>query len=274
MMWRARDPAASRLRRGDRRAVSRTSSRISTSGSTRSSARRSTRLGPTTCSSSCRTTVHVVAARVSPEQLAARQRLSRRARSATPTRTPGSSATWTGRRRAPTALGLNGLYINLKGREKHGIVEPGDRDGAGRRDRGEAARDDRSRRPARRRSRRCTGAKRSTRWPGIEDIAPDLIVGYAKGTRGSDESALGGLPREVIVDNTDAWSGDHCMDPDAVPGILLTSRPLEEAGAVAPDARRGDLAEFGVDRVSARSRSRTMTCSDRASSSTRRCSPR
>ncbi len=59
------------------------------------------------------------------------------------------------------------------------------------------------------------------RLAGFEDIAPDLIVGYAKGTRGSDESALGGLPREVIVDNTSAWSGDHCMDHEAVPGILL-----------------------------------------------------
>ena len=33
------------------------------------------------------------------------------------------------------------------------------------------------------------------------------------------------------MDNRGAWSGDHCMDPDAVPGILLTSRPLRQAGA-------------------------------------------
>ena len=64
---------------------------------------------------------------------------------------------------------------------------------------------------------------------GHEDIAPDLIVGYAKGTRGSDDSALGMVPRDVLTDNTDAWSGDHCMDPDVVPGILLTSRPLRKA---------------------------------------------
>ena len=49
---------------------------------------------------------------------------------------------------------------------------------------------------------------------------------YAKGTRGSDESALGAVGRETITDNTSSWSGDHCMDHRTVPGILLTSRPF------------------------------------------------
>ena len=70
------------------------------------------------------------------------------------------------------ALGLNGLYVNVKGREEDGIVEPGDRDRAGRRDLGEAARDDRSGDRRAGRSRRCTAANRSTGWLGIEDIAP------------------------------------------------------------------------------------------------------
>ncbi len=82
---------------------------------------------------------------------------------------------------------------------------------------------------------------------GNEDIAPDLVVGYAKGTRGSDESALGGLPREVIVDNTSHWSGDHCMDHETVPGILLASRPLRRPAPTIQDLAAAILAEFGID---------------------------
>jgi hypothetical protein len=82
---------------------------------------------------------------------------------------------------------------------------------------------------------------------GYEDVAPDLIVGYSKGTRGSDESALGGLPRAVLVDNTDHWNGDHCMDHEAVPGILLASRPLRRPAPALQALAASILAEFGID---------------------------
>jgi hypothetical protein len=58
------------------------------------------------------------------------------------------------------------------------------------------------------------------------DREPDLIVGYARGTRASNASALGAIAIDVMEDNTGLWSGDHCMDPRSVPGVLLTSRPL------------------------------------------------
>jgi predicted AlkP superfamily phosphohydrolase/phosphomutase len=144
------------------------------------------------------------------------------------------------------ALGLNGLYINVAGREKTGIVAPADR---------ERVADEIAARllatvdPA-------TGAPAVTKMyrreqvyklAGVERIAPDLIVGYAKGTRSSDESALGGLPREVIVDNRDPWSGDHCMDHESVPGILLTSRALRKHAPSLETLAAAILAEFGID---------------------------
>src|SRR5262249_24594279 len=82
---------------------------------------------------------------------------------------------------------------------------------------------------------------------GTEDIAPDLIVGYAKGTRSSDESALGGLSRDILVNNTDEWSGDHCMDPDAVPGILFASRKLAKPAPDLQSLAASILMEFGVE---------------------------
>ena len=144
------------------------------------------------------------------------------------------------------AVGLNGLYVNLKGRERDGIVDTSARS---------ALVDEITAKllgtidPA-------AGGAAITRvyrredvfhLTGNEDVAPDLVVGYAKGTRGSDESALGGLPREVIVDNTSAWSGDHCMDHEAVPGILLASRPLRRSAATIQDLAAAILAEFGID---------------------------
>ena len=37
---------------------------------------------------------------------------------------------------------------------------------------------------------------------------------------------MGTITSEIVVDNTGKWSGDHLMDHEAVPGVLLSNRPL------------------------------------------------
>ena len=143
-------------------------------------------------------------------------------------------------------LGLNGLYVNLRGRESSGIVDPGTRD-ALIREIGDKLVHTFDPRTALSAVTRTFRREQAYTLSGNEDIAPDLIVGYAKGTRVSDESALGGVPAEVIVDNVGAWTGDHCMDPDAVPGILLTTRPLRRPAANLRDLAPALLAELGID---------------------------
>ena len=81
---------------------------------------------------------------------------------------------------------------------------------------------------------------------GALDVGPDLVVGYAKGTRCSEESALGGVVGEVFIDNNGSWSGDHCMDSNAVPGILLTSRALRAPVKSLSDLGAAIVAEFGA----------------------------
>jgi hypothetical protein len=135
--------------------------------------------------------------------------------------------------------------LNVRGRERDGIVAPEERSALAEEIAGRllATLDPATQAPA---ISKMYRREQVYKLAGFEDIAPDLIVGYAKGTRGSDESALGGLPREVIVDNTSAWSGDHCIDHEAVPGILLSSRPLRVPATSIQALAGSVLAEFGI----------------------------
>ncbi|MBW1881151.1 MAG: hypothetical protein JRJ84_22585, partial [Deltaproteobacteria bacterium] len=56
--------------------------------------------------------------------------------------------------------------------------------------------------------------------------APDLLIGYEGGYRNSWDCATGAVTPEAITDNTRSWSGDHCVDPDVVPGVLFCNRPI------------------------------------------------
>lgn len=53
--------------------------------------------------------------------------------------------------------------------------------------------------------------------------APDLVVGYLPGYRASWQTTLGAAPATLAEDNARKWSGDHCITPSAVPGVLFTS---------------------------------------------------
>ncbi|MGE0548480.1 MAG: alkaline phosphatase family protein [Kofleriaceae bacterium] len=134
------------------------------------------------------------------------------------------------------ALGLGGIYLNVAGREAKGIVAVGDAPALA--DEiaaklstivdpsvGESA------------IRKCYPAHRVT--GPYADQSPDVIVGYRAGWRISWDGARGIAEGPVFSDNTKAWSGDHCIDPDLVPGVLVANRrlalPLDHArGADGP----------------------------------------
>ena len=143
-------------------------------------------------------------------------------------------------------LGLNGLYLNLQGRERDGIVPASEREALVSELRRKllAVIDPATGQPAITKVYRRDEVYTMTT---SADLAPDLIIGYAKGTRTSDESALGGLPREVLTDNTTHWTGDHCMDHEAVPGVLFSSRPLKREARSLQQLAAALLAEFDVE---------------------------
>lgn len=123
------------------------------------------------------------------------------------------------------AIGLAGIFINRRGREAHGIVDSGRESqelalelcsqlsGLRDPDYGEA-----SIHQAVRREDVYNG-------PYVE-AAPDVIVGYNVGYRVSWDTANGKCASQVFSDNMKAWSGDHCIHPELVPGILFSNLAL------------------------------------------------
>ena len=140
------------------------------------------------------------------------------------------------------AMGLNQLFVNLKGREPEGLV------------------------PEDERERTLTMVKReleSYRDPETgqrvfsqialapqganPERAPDLILGYNRGYRCASASAIGQVSDVEVEENTDKWSGDHCMAPKHVPATLITSLPQKQSNPNLLDLAPTILAHFGIE---------------------------
>ena len=124
------------------------------------------------------------------------------------------------------AMGLGDVYVNLRGRERDGIVSPGADYERLRKDltRGLLELTDPK-----------TGERAVSRVFKREDVyqrydprlIPDLIVANLPGYRVSWQASLGVPTGSVFEDNRDVWSGDHCsLDPDLVRGVFFASRPF------------------------------------------------
>ncbi len=142
-------------------------------------------------------------------------------------------------------LGLAGIWLNIKGREAQGIVEPGEADAlrdelcaklTGMRDeaKGEVA------------IHRAFNAHKIYTGP-YKVESPDLIVGYQRGYRVSWEAAIGQVTDQLFHDNTKAWSGDHCIDPKLIPGVLFCNRRIEATQPRLMDLGPTVLDLFGVE---------------------------
>jgi len=123
------------------------------------------------------------------------------------------------------AIGLNSLYINLKGREGKGIV------------------------PVEQVEALANEIKdKLTQWTGPDGqqifsnvqlrheafsgpllrLGPDLNLGCSAGYRASSETGLGKWEENSVEENHDHWGADHCIDPNVVPGVLFSSRGLKD----------------------------------------------
>jgi len=124
------------------------------------------------------------------------------------------------------AMGLGDIYINLKGREAQGVVEPGAEYDA-------------------------LVAELKARLPEFVDpengekpvayvftrdeaygtydpeLIPDLFPSNSSGYRVGWQDALGMIAKSITEPNLDVWSGDHCsVYPPLVDGILFSNQKL------------------------------------------------
>jgi predicted AlkP superfamily phosphohydrolase/phosphomutase len=141
-------------------------------------------------------------------------------------------------------LGINGLYINMAGRDKHGIVRAEDsaKIKAEIMAKLPSVRDPKNNKPV------VTQAYDSQQiYSGpFVDLAPDLVVGYYGGYRSSDETVLGKIPKDLVGDRTDLWSADHCIDPIVVPGMLLSNKEWKSNAPALWDLAPSILGQFGL----------------------------
>jgi predicted AlkP superfamily phosphohydrolase/phosphomutase len=143
-------------------------------------------------------------------------------------------------------LGLGGIYINQQGREAQGIVEPGE-----------------ATEKLKKELRQKLDNFRDEEWNSVaintlydkeaippgpyKNNCPDFIVGYNEGYRVSWDSVTGKVNQTVFEDNTKAWSGDHCIDPNLVPGIFLSNLKIKAKSPAIIDMAPTALELFGVD---------------------------
>jgi predicted AlkP superfamily phosphohydrolase/phosphomutase len=144
-------------------------------------------------------------------------------------------------------MGLNSLFINERGREGEGIVASGaDKDNLVHEiaARLEALTDPLTgEHPVL----RAFVAKETYRGTAAMGHAPDIVLGFNRGYRISWQSPLGGMPKEVLENNTQKWSGDHMSAPDVLPGIAFTNRRFTAEAPAIHDLTASVLAAFGIE---------------------------
>jgi predicted AlkP superfamily phosphohydrolase/phosphomutase len=145
-------------------------------------------------------------------------------------------------------IGLNGLYLNLLGRERQGIVHAGSEADSLIRDIKQkllAVRDPQSNLPVITR----VDVAKEVYQGAYANAGPDLLVGYNREYRAGWKTILGAFTEDVLENNTNPWSGDHCMDYTLVPGVLLSNRKILMSDPALTDIAPTILAEFGIPKT-------------------------
>jgi predicted AlkP superfamily phosphohydrolase/phosphomutase len=142
-------------------------------------------------------------------------------------------------------LGLTGMFLNLRGREAQGTVAAGAEAEALKREIIE----------------KLSGLPDADAGAvGIREVfdtsalyagpyignAPDLLIGYNAGYRTSWDSATGVVACPVFEDNVKPWSGDHCIDPRLVPGVLFCNKSIDSDDPALIDIAPTALKLFGI----------------------------
>jgi predicted AlkP superfamily phosphohydrolase/phosphomutase len=145
-------------------------------------------------------------------------------------------------------IGLNGLYVNQRGRERDGIVNAGADSENLIREIAAKLEQVVDPKTGARAILRAFVARDVYRGPHLEH-APDIICGFNLGYRISWDSPLGKFPKNVFEDNKEKWSGDHMGAPEIIPGILVTNRRVRAEFPALYDLTATILNIFGIPKT-------------------------
>ncbi|RKY85220.1 nucleotide pyrophosphatase, partial [candidate division KSB1 bacterium] len=143
------------------------------------------------------------------------------------------------------ALGLGGLYINQKGRESQGIVTRLDEKEKLKKEITEKLLDLKDEETGEKVIKNIYDADEVYRGP-YKNEAPDLLIGYSEGYRASWDSVIGKITDKIIEVNEKSWSGDHCIDPEIVPGVFFCNRKINTDNPEIIDIAPTVLNLFGI----------------------------
>jgi predicted AlkP superfamily phosphohydrolase/phosphomutase len=143
------------------------------------------------------------------------------------------------------ALGLTGMFFNVRGREGMGIVDKSEVEAlkAEIMAKLKGLRDEETGKIG---INEAFDTAKLYQGPYLTN-APDLLIGYNHGYRTSWDCASGVVGASVFEDNTKAWSGDHCVDPREVPGVVFCSQPIPSDDPALMDIAPTALKLFGVE---------------------------
>jgi predicted AlkP superfamily phosphohydrolase/phosphomutase len=140
------------------------------------------------------------------------------------------------------SLGITGIYINKQGRESKGIVTESEY---------KSICSELAAKLEQLRDGEAAAVKKvfiaSEVYKGLYAAdAPDLIMGYSNGYRVSWESVTGSVEEATFSDNLKAWSGDHHIFPDDVPGVIFSTLKLRQEDPKLIDLAPTVLNLFGI----------------------------
>ncbi|HNX96244.1 MAG TPA: alkaline phosphatase family protein [Candidatus Aminicenantes bacterium] len=145
--------------------------------------------------------------------------------------------------------GLNGIFLNVKGRERQGIVDPGAEAELLKKEIAEKLLKVVDPQSGGHPVKAAFPREMAYRGPYVPN-APDVVVGYTVGYRVSWESAVNEVGDRLFSDNVRMWSGDHAFTRAQVPGIFFANQRIQVKDPALLDIAPTVYGALGVPRPS------------------------
>jgi predicted AlkP superfamily phosphohydrolase/phosphomutase len=142
--------------------------------------------------------------------------------------------------------GLNGLFLNMKGREKHGTVSNGQEADNLKNELKEKLLNTIDIETKEKVMKAVYKREEIYKGPYTKNAA-DIVLGYNIGYKLAWESAVNYVGGDIFSNNKKKWSGDHCFTSQQIPGIFFCNKKAKEQNPTLADISPTVLKAFGIN---------------------------